>query len=48
MPPAEETFWQKAWRFILGLLGLDSGKSGGEPAPEISPEEIPPKAVPGG
>ena len=30
-PP--ETFWQKLWRFILGLLGLDSGQStssGGE------------------
>ena len=30
-PP--ETFWQKMWRFILGLLGLDSGQStssGGE------------------
>lgn len=22
--PAEETFWQKLWRFLLGLLGLDS------------------------
>ncbi len=24
-PPAPETFLQKVWRFILGLIGLDSG-----------------------
>lgn len=28
-PPVvqEETFWQKAWRFVLGLFGLDSSSS---------------------
>ena len=25
-PPEPETFLQKAWRFILGLIGLDSGQ----------------------
>jgi hypothetical protein len=44
--PEEETTLQKAWRFVLGLLGLDSAvPSGGEqvppgtemPAPEIKP-----------
>ncbi|MCE5209281.1 MAG: hypothetical protein LLG42_13340 [Chloroflexi bacterium] len=24
-PPVAETFWQKVWRFIKGLVGLDSG-----------------------
>ncbi len=34
-PPAEgETFWQKLWRFILGLLGLDSGVSTQTPLPD--------------
>ncbi|MCL4270655.1 MAG: IPT/TIG domain-containing protein [Anaerolineales bacterium] len=36
MPVAEETFLQKAWRFVLGLLGLDSAP------PAASPEMIPP------
>lgn len=38
-PPtvAEETFWQKAWRFILGLFGLDSS------APTVTdPGVVPP------
>ena len=43
VPPAtggEETFWQKAWRFARGLIGLDSGRSpGGEITP---PMEFPP------
>lgn len=34
VPGAEETFLQKAWRFILGLLGLDS-------APPASSPEMP-------
>jgi hypothetical protein len=38
--PEPETFWQKVWRFVRGLLGLDSGQQ--QPAqPEIFPEEIP-------
>lgn len=36
MPVSEETFLQKTWRFILGLLGLDSAPA----AP--SPVEMPP------
>jgi hypothetical protein len=38
LPP--ETFWQKLWRFILGLLGLDSGQStssGGEMSVPATP-----------
>ena len=44
---AEETTLQKVWRFILGLLGLDSAPpSGGEP---VMPEEGPtvPQIKPG-
>jgi hypothetical protein len=50
MPVEEETFWQKTWRFILGLFGLDSGSN----TPIISPvpgegEPVPgPIIVPGG
>jgi hypothetical protein len=40
MPATEETFWQKLWRFILGLFGLDSGA----PQPPTGPTEVP---VPG-
>jgi hypothetical protein len=29
IPPTSETFLQKVWRFILGLIGLDSGLSTG-------------------
>lgn len=36
LPPANETFWQKAWRFIKGLLGLDSSSQ--EPGMETIPE----------
>jgi hypothetical protein len=35
-----ETFWQKVWRFILGLLGLDSGAPATTPAIE-QPTVIP-------
>ena len=42
---APESFWQKAWRFILGLLGLDSGAPSTAPAVE-QPTVIP--IVPGG
>lgn len=40
--PTEETFMQKAWRFILGLLGLDSSAPASSPDMQIPPiEEIP-------
>jgi hypothetical protein len=35
-----ETFWQKAWRFILGILGLDSG------APVTAPTLEQPTIIP--
>jgi hypothetical protein len=37
---APESFWQKVWRFILGLLGLDSGAPVNTPAIE-QPTVIP-------
>jgi hypothetical protein len=43
IPPAPpETFWQKVWRFILGLFGLDSGSN--TPAPggtDVPVEPVP-------
>ena len=46
---AEETVWQKIWRFVLGIFGLDSSKpSGTEPGiiqPEV--EVVPAQPVPG-
>lgn len=41
--PVEETFWQKAWRFILGLLGLDSAPP---TQPTVPTEEAPPDGIP--
>jgi hypothetical protein len=35
--PETESFWQKLWRFILGIFGLDSGV----PSPEFVPSEVP-------
>jgi hypothetical protein len=44
-PAAEETFLQKVWRFVLGLLGLDSGlttpQSDGNQPTEAVPTEKP-------
>ncbi len=45
MPGGEETFWQKAWRFILGLFGLDSGVPQQQPIQPPMEEPIP---APGG
>lgn len=45
MPGGEETFWQKAWRFILGLFGLDSGSPQQQPTQPPTEEPMP---VPGG
>jgi hypothetical protein len=46
LPPAPETFLQKVWRFVLGLLGLDSGQPSGSTQP---PSEFPaPTQVPVG
>jgi hypothetical protein len=48
-PPTEteETFWQKAWRFVLGLFGLDSGKPVEQPLPGYYEEPMPaPEGLP--
>ena len=37
IPTATESFWQKVWRFILGLFGLDSGASTTAPGIEQLP-----------
>jgi hypothetical protein len=44
----EETGWQKVWRFILGIFGLDSApdSGGGEVVPPVE-EEIVPQIKPG-
>jgi hypothetical protein len=39
--PVEETFWQKVWRFVLGIFGLDSG------SPSTQPEKGIPTPAPG-
>jgi hypothetical protein len=41
MPAPEETFWQKVWRFVKGLLGLDSGISTGQGPIESFPMDMP-------
>ncbi len=45
LPGGEETFWQKAWRFLLGLFGLDSGVPQQQP---IQPPMEEPLPAPGG
>lgn len=45
---SEETFLQKAWRFILGLFGLDSAPSTSSPSGEMPPVESEPIPGPGG
>jgi hypothetical protein len=42
----QETFWQKLWRFILGIFGLDSGVSTEPSNPEIPLEPIPVEPIP--
>jgi hypothetical protein len=46
--PAQETFLQKAWRFVLGLLGLDSAapsvESPAQPVPGPEKPIIPPQS----
>lgn len=38
IPATEETFLQKLWRFILGLLGLDSAPSTSSPDMPLTPD----------
>ena len=45
-PSMQETFLQKLWRFVKGLVGLDSSVP--TPAPgEVPPGEVPPVKEPG-
>lgn len=46
--PVEETFLQKTWRFILGLLGLDSAPPASSPDMQVPPIEELPVPNPGG
>lgn len=46
-PSAPENFWGKLWRFILGLLGLDSAAPAGPPL-EMPGEEFPLPGMDGG
>jgi hypothetical protein len=49
MPAAPETTPQKIWRFILGLLGLDSAPPAVSPEMQAPGEEfIPVEPAPGG
>lgn len=41
MTDSEENFLQKAWRFLLGLLGLDSTPPASTPEFEIPPDGEP-------
>jgi hypothetical protein len=43
----QESVFQKVWRFILGLFGLDSGQPAGAPTELPTPEQLP-LPVPGG
>jgi hypothetical protein len=48
-PAGAETFWQKAWRFVRGLIGLDSGVASQNPAegvPTPPVQEGPPPGKP--
>ena len=42
-PPSSETFLQKIWRFILGLLGLNSGISTTQPSENQPTETVSPE-----
>lgn len=46
--PVQETFLQKVWRFILGLLGLDSAPPASSPDMEAPPQIEPGIPAPGG
>jgi hypothetical protein len=47
IPTQPETFLQKVWRFILGLVGLDSGTNGSQSSGNNQPlETVPPEKQP--
>jgi hypothetical protein len=39
-PAVQQTVWQKIWRFILGLFGLDSSGPSTPPY-DVAPTQIP-------
>ncbi len=41
-PEQPETFWQKVWRFVLGIFGLDSGKASSSQGEQTVPAEVVP------
>ena len=47
IPTQPETFLQKVWRFMLGLIGLDSAVNNSQPSDNITPiETAPPEGQP--
>jgi hypothetical protein len=46
VPPTTETFLQKVWRFILGLIGLDSGTGSSSSSNTSKPTDIVPTGQP--
>jgi hypothetical protein len=47
-PMGPETVVQKIWRFVRGLIGLDSGQTAPGGGGEMPPVEAPTEGVPGG
>ncbi len=45
--PVQETFWQKALRFLRGLIGLDSAEPTPPPSDPLPGQEMPPEDIPG-
>ncbi len=45
--PVQETFWQKALRFLRGLIGLDSAEPTPAPSDPLPGQEMPPEDIPG-
>lgn len=48
MPVEEENFFQKTWRFILGLFGLDSAPATQNSEFQVPPSEVEPAPIPSG
>ena len=48
IPNAPESVWHKFWRFILGILGLDSSAPSTGPGNNTTPTQIPVQPIKGG